>query len=105
MMDWHKRMELARRPVTLCISFSGVELPQEHLAMCPGKVKNAICQVSVLILVHQLQAAVARFAHAGNQVGSCGLPWFQRDMVADSNNWDQAPSPGCRTVMASPVNA
>ena len=73
-------------PKTLCVSLRGIELPQDYLAVGPCKIKDAVCQMAILILVDQLQAAVTSFADARNQVGGGGLSRVEIDLVADCDN-------------------
>src|SRR5579859_3425046 len=73
-------------PKILRVGLRRIELAQEYLAVGPCKIKDAVCQMAILIFVNQLQAAVASLPDARDQIGGSRLPWVKTDQVADCDN-------------------
>ncbi|MDD5008516.1 MAG: hypothetical protein PHC68_09010 [Syntrophorhabdaceae bacterium] len=40
--------------VELRIGFYGIDLPQEHLAVCPRQIKNAVGEPPVMVFIHKV---------------------------------------------------
>ncbi|KAF5056940.1 hypothetical protein DSECCO2_362120 [anaerobic digester metagenome] len=77
----------SRKPaVELCVGLGRVELPQEHLAVCPGQVEDSVRDAAVLVFFDQAQGLFPCFAHAGDDVQRDGLFWLQDDAAADGHD-------------------
>ena len=50
--------------VELRVRLGGIELPQHHLAVCPGQLEDAIGETMILIFVDQTQRRIASVADA-----------------------------------------
>ena len=78
--------ELARRAIELRVGLGGVDLPQEHLAVGPRQVEDAVRETPILVFLDQAQARVAGFADAGDHIDRCRFFRFERDPVPDGDN-------------------
>jgi hypothetical protein len=58
-------------PIKLHVKLCGVDLTQEHLAMSPCELKNAIGQVTILVLPDQPGADIPAFSRTGNHIDGC----------------------------------
>ncbi|MCK7491006.1 MAG: hypothetical protein MZW92_03845 [Comamonadaceae bacterium] len=72
--------------IELRVGLGGVDLPQEHLAVCPCQVKDAVCEAPVLVFLHEAQADVAGFADAGDNIDRCRFFRIERDPIPDGDN-------------------
>ena len=72
--------------IELRVGLGGIELPQDHLAMRPRQVEDAIRQTPILVFLDQAQARVAGFADAGDDIHRRRFFRIERDPVADRDN-------------------
>ena len=54
--------------------------------MRPGQLEHTVGQVTILVLVDQVQGCLALLHHAGDAVDRHGLVGFERDDVADGDD-------------------
>ena len=72
--------------VELRVGLGGVDLPQEHLAVRPRELEDAVREPPILVLLHQAQRRVAGFADARDDVDRRRLFRLERDPVADRDD-------------------
>ena len=73
-------------PIELRIGLGGIDLPQHHLAVCPGQIEDAIRETPILVFLDQAQGRIAGFADAGDHIDRCRLFRIERDPIADGDN-------------------
>ena len=65
--------ELAKAAIELRVGLGGIDLPQDHLAMGPRQLEDAIRETPILVFLDQAQGSVAGFADAGHHIDRCRL--------------------------------
>ena len=68
------------------IGLRRVELPQQHLAVCPRQVEDAIRHAPILIFLDQRQTNVACLSDAGNNIDCCRFIRIECYLTADCSN-------------------
>ncbi|MCY1394871.1 hypothetical protein D9M71_97990 [compost metagenome] len=69
-----------------CIFERYIELAQQHLAVGPGQVEDAIGEVPVAVFIDQIQTALAAVRDTGHQVDGRCLPGVQCNTAADCHD-------------------
>src|SRR5208282_2692860 len=72
--------------IELCVGLCSIDLPQEHLAMCPGETEDAIRETPVLVFFSQTQTGGARLADAGHDVDRHFFFWIEHDFMTDGDD-------------------
>ena len=72
--------------IELRIGLCGIELAQQHLAMCPCQIEDAIRETPILVFFHQAQGGIAGFTDAGDHIYRCRFFRIERYPIADGDN-------------------
>ena len=75
-----------KAPIELRIGLRGIELAQQHLAMSPCQIKDAIRETPILVFFHQAQGCITGFTDAGDHVYRCRFFRIERYPGADGDN-------------------
>ena len=62
-----------KTPIELRVGLGGIDLPQDHLAMGPRQIEDAIREAPILVFLDQAQGGVAGLADARDDVDRCRL--------------------------------
>ena len=72
--------------IELRVGLCGIDLPQEHLAVCPCQIEDAVCKTPVLVFLDKAHTDVPGFPDARHYIYCCRLFRIERDPVPDSDN-------------------
>ena len=72
--------------IELRVGLGGIDLPQDHLAVGPRQIEDAICETPILVFLDQAQARVAGLADAGDNIDRCRFFRIERDAITDGDN-------------------
>ena len=76
----------SKAPIELRIGLRGIGLAQQHLAMSPCQIKDAIGKTPILVFFHQAQGCIASFTDAGDHVYRCRFFGIQSYPGANGHN-------------------
>ena len=72
--------------IELRVGLRGIELPQDHLAMGPCQIEDAIREPPILVFLDKAQGSVASLPDAGDNVDRCRFLRIERDSMTDRDN-------------------
>ena len=72
--------------VQLRVGLRGVELLQQHLAVGPRQIEDAVRETPILVLLDEAHANVAGFPDSGDDIDGCRLIGVERDPMPDRDD-------------------